>query len=125
MKRHNLTLASTRVHILNLCLRKASCFYLLRRLPSCGLDTSPSSTLVALPLDLLELMVALMPTIPRVNSPLSLISTSTLSMHSYDVAIIAPPFDLAMHPSMYYFIQDHAMTPRCSLDLLSFVEILS
>ncbi|RRT34637.1 hypothetical protein B296_00046404 [Ensete ventricosum] len=27
-------------------------FYLLRRLPSCGLDTSPSSTQVAPPLDL-------------------------------------------------------------------------
>ncbi|RWV93263.1 hypothetical protein GW17_00044295 [Ensete ventricosum] len=30
----------------------ALCFYLLRRLPSCGLDTSPSSTQVASFLDL-------------------------------------------------------------------------
>ncbi|RWW31141.1 hypothetical protein GW17_00004236 [Ensete ventricosum] len=30
----------------------APCFHLLRRLPSCGLDTSPSSTQVAPPLDL-------------------------------------------------------------------------
>ncbi|RWW71708.1 hypothetical protein BHE74_00020514 [Ensete ventricosum] len=30
----------------------ASCFHILRRLPSCGLDTSPSSTQVALPFDL-------------------------------------------------------------------------
>ncbi|RZS01708.1 hypothetical protein BHM03_00031615 [Ensete ventricosum] len=30
----------------------APCFHLLRRLPSCGLDTSPSSTQVALPLNL-------------------------------------------------------------------------
>ncbi|RZS18279.1 hypothetical protein BHM03_00050521 [Ensete ventricosum] len=30
----------------------APCFHLSRRLLSCGLDTSPSSTQVALPLDL-------------------------------------------------------------------------
>ncbi|RWV84559.1 hypothetical protein GW17_00053717 [Ensete ventricosum] len=30
----------------------APCFHLLRRLPSYGLDTSPSSTQVTLPLDL-------------------------------------------------------------------------
>ncbi|RRT38247.1 hypothetical protein B296_00051167 [Ensete ventricosum] len=30
----------------------APCFHLLRRLPSCGLITSPSSTQVAPPLDL-------------------------------------------------------------------------
>ncbi|RWW06640.1 hypothetical protein BHE74_00028711 [Ensete ventricosum] len=29
-----------------------SCFHLLRRIPSCGLDTSPSSTQVAPPLNL-------------------------------------------------------------------------
>ncbi|RZR77415.1 hypothetical protein BHM03_00002481 [Ensete ventricosum] len=56
MKRHDLTLASTRVHALNLCPRKAPClrsmFHLLCRLPSCGLDTSPSSTQVASLLDL-------------------------------------------------------------------------
>ncbi|RWV77209.1 hypothetical protein GW17_00061996 [Ensete ventricosum] len=56
MERHNPTLASTRVHALDLCLRKAPClrsmFYLLCRLPSCGLDTSPSSTQVAPILDL-------------------------------------------------------------------------
>ncbi|RRT68942.1 hypothetical protein B296_00026844 [Ensete ventricosum] len=56
MKRHDLTLASTRVHVLDLCPRKALClrsmFYLLHRLILCGLDTSPSSTQVASPLDL-------------------------------------------------------------------------
>ncbi|RZR81807.1 hypothetical protein BHM03_00008109 [Ensete ventricosum] len=52
----------------------------------------------------IELMVALMPTIPRVSPPLSSISTLTLSVSSYDVAIIAPPHDLAMHPLMHYFI---------------------
>ncbi|RWW22284.1 hypothetical protein GW17_00013527 [Ensete ventricosum] len=50
MERHDLTLASIRVHVLDFCPRKASClrsmFHLLRRLPSCGLDTSPSSTQV-------------------------------------------------------------------------------
>ncbi|RRT49150.1 hypothetical protein B296_00020970 [Ensete ventricosum] len=50
------TLASTRVHVLDLCPRKALClrfmFHLLRRLPSCGLDTSPSFTQVAPLLDL-------------------------------------------------------------------------
>ncbi|RWW86143.1 hypothetical protein BHE74_00005098 [Ensete ventricosum] len=35
----------------------------------------------------IELMVALMPTIPRVSPPLSLIFTSTLSVPSYDVVI--------------------------------------
>ncbi|RWW13286.1 hypothetical protein GW17_00023008 [Ensete ventricosum] len=47
MKRHNLTLASTRVHVLNLCPMKAPCFrsmfHLLCRISSCSLDTSPSS----------------------------------------------------------------------------------
>ncbi|RWV90232.1 hypothetical protein GW17_00047582 [Ensete ventricosum] len=56
MERHDLTLASTRVLVLNLCPRKALClrsmFHLQRRLPSCNLDTSPSSTQVAPPLDL-------------------------------------------------------------------------
>ncbi|RZS08038.1 hypothetical protein BHM03_00038964 [Ensete ventricosum] len=56
MEQHNPTLASTRVHILDLYLRKAPClhsmFHLLRRLFSCGLNTSPSSTQVALPIDL-------------------------------------------------------------------------
>ncbi|RRT34269.1 hypothetical protein B296_00024877 [Ensete ventricosum] len=46
MERHDLTLASTRVHTLDLYLRKALClrsmYYLLCRLPSYGLDTSPS-----------------------------------------------------------------------------------
>ncbi|RWW72845.1 hypothetical protein BHE74_00019317, partial [Ensete ventricosum] len=41
IERHNLTLASTRVHALDLCLRKASClhsmFHLLCQLLSCGL----------------------------------------------------------------------------------------
>ncbi|RWV91825.1 hypothetical protein GW17_00045851 [Ensete ventricosum] len=56
MERYDLTLASTRVHALNLCPRKALClrsmFHLLCRLPSCGLDTSSSSTQVAPLLDL-------------------------------------------------------------------------
>ncbi|RWW23089.1 hypothetical protein GW17_00012680 [Ensete ventricosum] len=56
MERHDPTLASTRVHVLDLCLRKALClrsmFDLLRQLPSCSLDTWPSSTQVAMFLDL-------------------------------------------------------------------------
>ncbi|RWV77417.1 hypothetical protein GW17_00061756 [Ensete ventricosum] len=56
MKRHDPSLAYTRVHILNLCPKKAPClrsmFHFQRRLPSCGLDTSPSSTQVAPLLDL-------------------------------------------------------------------------
>ncbi|RRT71083.1 hypothetical protein B296_00019723 [Ensete ventricosum] len=56
MERYNLTRASTRVHVLDLCPRKAPClclmFHLLRQLSSCDLDTSPSSTQVAPPLDL-------------------------------------------------------------------------
>ncbi|RWW75058.1 hypothetical protein BHE74_00016938 [Ensete ventricosum] len=56
MERHDLTLASARVHVLDLCSRKASClhsiFHLLCRLPSCSLDTSPSYTQVVLPFDL-------------------------------------------------------------------------
>ncbi|RWW48607.1 hypothetical protein BHE74_00045301 [Ensete ventricosum] len=56
MERHYPTLASTRVHSLDLCPRKAprfrSMFHLLCRIPSCGLDTSPSSTQVTLLLDL-------------------------------------------------------------------------
>ncbi|RRT75260.1 hypothetical protein B296_00009801 [Ensete ventricosum] len=67
----------------------------------------------------IELMVALARTIPRVSPPLSLISTSTLSVPSYDVAIIAPPLDLTIHPPMHYFIRDHVTTPR----LARFVEL--
>ncbi|RRT64427.1 hypothetical protein B296_00030447 [Ensete ventricosum] len=56
MERHNLTLAYTRVYALNLCLRKAPClhsmFHILCQLPSCGLDTSPSSSQVTPLLDL-------------------------------------------------------------------------
>ncbi|RWV89853.1 hypothetical protein BHE74_00057315 [Ensete ventricosum] len=56
MERHDPTLASTRVHVLDLFLRKALClrfmFHLLRRLPSYDMDTSPDSTQVALPLNL-------------------------------------------------------------------------
>ncbi|RWW16628.1 hypothetical protein GW17_00019479 [Ensete ventricosum] len=73
----------------------------------------------------IELMVTLTPTIPQVTPPLSLISTSTLSVPPYDVVIVAPPLDLTMHPPMHDFIRDYATTPRCSLDPLSFVEILS
>ncbi|RWV80022.1 hypothetical protein GW17_00058761 [Ensete ventricosum] len=56
MERHDPTLASTRVHALDLRPRKALClrsmFHLLYRLPSCGLDTSLSSTQVVPLLDL-------------------------------------------------------------------------
>ncbi|RWW35021.1 hypothetical protein BHE74_00006368 [Ensete ventricosum] len=56
MEQYDPALASVRVYILDLCLRKASClrsmFHLLCRLPSCGFDTSPSSTQVAPPVDL-------------------------------------------------------------------------
>ncbi|RWV93618.1 hypothetical protein GW17_00043917 [Ensete ventricosum] len=56
MEQHDPTLASIRVHALDLYPRKAPClcsmFYLICQLPSCGMDTSPSSTHVALPLDL-------------------------------------------------------------------------
>ncbi|RWW50314.1 hypothetical protein BHE74_00043444 [Ensete ventricosum] len=73
----------------------------------------------------IELIAALAPTILRVSPQLSLISISTPNVPSYDVTIISPPLDLAMHLSMDYFFQDHAMTPRCLFDSLSFVEILS
>ncbi|RRT33593.1 hypothetical protein B296_00051785 [Ensete ventricosum] len=73
----------------------------------------------------IKLMVALIPTIPWVNPQLSSISTSTLSVSSYDVVIVTPPFDLAMHLLMHYFIRDHATTHCCSLGPLSFIEILS
>ncbi|RRT60342.1 hypothetical protein B296_00015348 [Ensete ventricosum] len=56
----------------------------------------------------IELMVALAPTILRVSPLLSLIFTSTLSVPSYDVAMVAPPLDLAMHRPMHYLIRDHA-----------------
>ncbi|RZS05144.1 hypothetical protein BHM03_00035597 [Ensete ventricosum] len=56
MEQHDPTLASIRVHVLDLCLKKAPClcsmFHLLCRSPLCGLDTSPSSTQVVSPLDL-------------------------------------------------------------------------
>ncbi|RZS13726.1 hypothetical protein BHM03_00045340 [Ensete ventricosum] len=56
MERHDPTLASIRVHALDLYPRKAPClrsmFHLLCRLPSCDLGTSPSSTQVALFLNL-------------------------------------------------------------------------
>ncbi|RZS01467.1 hypothetical protein BHM03_00031318 [Ensete ventricosum] len=56
MERHDLTLAFARVHVFDLCPRKASClrsmFHLLRRLPSCDLGTSRSSTQVAPLLDM-------------------------------------------------------------------------
>ncbi|RWW49171.1 hypothetical protein BHE74_00044700 [Ensete ventricosum] len=57
MKRYDPALASARVHVLDFYPRKASCLrfmvlHLLCRLLSCGLDTSPISTQVALPLDL-------------------------------------------------------------------------
>ncbi|RZS22616.1 hypothetical protein BHM03_00055421 [Ensete ventricosum] len=62
-------------------------FHLLRQLPSCDLDTSPSSIQVAPPSICIELMVALTPTIPQVSPLLSLIFTSTLSVPSFDIAM--------------------------------------
>ncbi|RRT34741.1 hypothetical protein B296_00040528 [Ensete ventricosum] len=56
MERHDPTLASIIVHVLDLRPRKAlylrSIFHLLRRFPSCDLDTSQSFTQDAPPLDL-------------------------------------------------------------------------
>ncbi|RWW64380.1 hypothetical protein BHE74_00028386 [Ensete ventricosum] len=56
MERHDLALASARVHVLDLCLRKVLClrsmFHLLCGLPSYGLDTSLCSTQVAPLIDL-------------------------------------------------------------------------
>ncbi|RRT46174.1 hypothetical protein B296_00038468 [Ensete ventricosum] len=56
MKQHDPFHVFTNVHVLDLYPRKAPClrsmFHLLRRLSSCGLDTSPSSTQVASLLDL-------------------------------------------------------------------------
>ncbi|RWW12034.1 hypothetical protein BHE74_00032202 [Ensete ventricosum] len=72
----------------------------------------------------IELMVNLMPTIPWISPPSNLIFISTLNVSSYDVSMVAPPLDLAMHPLIHYLIRDHAVTPRYSLDPLSFVEIL-
>ncbi|RRT57028.1 hypothetical protein B296_00024967 [Ensete ventricosum] len=47
MEQYDPTLSSTRVHVLDLCPRKAPClcfiFHLLCRLPLCDLDTSLSS----------------------------------------------------------------------------------
>ncbi|RWW15437.1 hypothetical protein GW17_00020725 [Ensete ventricosum] len=52
----------------------------------------------------IELMVTLMPTILWVSPPLSQILISTLSVPSYDVVVIAPLLNLAMHPLMHYLI---------------------
>ncbi|RRT38261.1 hypothetical protein B296_00024448 [Ensete ventricosum] len=73
----------------------------------------------------IKLMVVLMPTIQQVNTLLSLSSTLTLSVSSYDVVMVALLLDLIMHSPMHYLIRHHAMTPRCLLNLLSFVEISS
>ncbi|RWW35573.1 hypothetical protein BHE74_00059491 [Ensete ventricosum] len=130
MKQHDPTLTSARIHVLDLCPRKALCLcsmlHLLCQLPSCDLDISPSSTQVVSLLSIcIKLMLALMPTIPWISHSLSLILISTLSLISYDVVIIAPSLDLAMHPPIHYFLRNHVTTPRCSLGPLSFVEILS
>ncbi|RRT34627.1 hypothetical protein B296_00028289 [Ensete ventricosum] len=89
MEQYDHNLASTRVHALDFCPRKALCFrsmfQLLYQLPSCGLDTSPNSTQVAPVLDCIELLVALASTIPWVSPPL------TLSVPSYDVALDCSP----------------------------------
>ncbi|RZR94265.1 hypothetical protein BHM03_00022933 [Ensete ventricosum] len=63
----------------------------------------------------IKLMVALAPTIPQVSPLLSPIFTSSLSVPSFDVAMVAPP---------HYLMRDHAMTRR-SLGLLSFMKLLS
>ncbi|RWV84821.1 hypothetical protein GW17_00053437 [Ensete ventricosum] len=56
MEQYDPPLASVSVYVLDLCPRKAlylcSMFYLLCQLPSCSLDTSPSSNQVVPPLDL-------------------------------------------------------------------------
>ncbi|RRT50698.1 hypothetical protein B296_00051566 [Ensete ventricosum] len=95
MKQHDLTLASTRVHTLDLYPRKAQClrsiFHLLCRFRSCGLDTSQSSTKSLHSSICIELIMALTSTIPQVNPPLSLIFTSILSVPSYDVALDCSP----------------------------------
>ncbi|RZS02244.1 hypothetical protein BHM03_00032249 [Ensete ventricosum] len=56
MERRDPALASTRVHVLDLCPRKVLClcsmFSFLCRLPSCDLCTSPSFTQVVLALNL-------------------------------------------------------------------------
>ncbi|RWV84216.1 hypothetical protein GW17_00054088 [Ensete ventricosum] len=79
MERYDHTLASTRVPVLDLYLRKASClrsmFYLLRQLPSCGLDNHQVPPKLLRLSICIKLMVALAPTIPWISPPLSLIST--------------------------------------------------
>ncbi|RWV83150.1 hypothetical protein BHE74_00051653 [Ensete ventricosum] len=72
----------------------------------------------------IELIVALESTIPWVNHLLSSISTSTLSVPSYDVALDCSPLDLEMYPPMHYLIRDHATTPRHPFGPLNFVKIL-
>ncbi|RRT85521.1 hypothetical protein B296_00002314 [Ensete ventricosum] len=52
----------------------------------------------------IELMVALALTIPQVSPLLSPIFISALSVPSFDVAMVATPLDLAMHPPMYYLM---------------------
>ncbi|RRT72177.1 hypothetical protein B296_00022077 [Ensete ventricosum] len=56
MEQHDPALTFARVYVFGLYPKKVSClcsmFHLLRRLPSCSLDISPSSTQVAPPLDL-------------------------------------------------------------------------
>ncbi|RRT76064.1 hypothetical protein BHE74_00019954 [Ensete ventricosum] len=56
MEQHDLALAFVRVHVLDLCPRKASCFrsmfHLLYRHPSCGLGNSLCFTQLTSPLDL-------------------------------------------------------------------------
>ena len=73
----------------------------------------------------IELMVALTPTIARINPPLSPISISALSVFHFVLPWVAPLLDLTMHPSIHYLIRDHAITPRHSLGPLSFVGLLS
>ncbi|RZS12415.1 hypothetical protein BHM03_00043918 [Ensete ventricosum] len=95
MKRHDLTLTSTRVHALDLCPRKlrasAPCFifyvdslhaaWILHQVPPKSLCSSIY----------IKLIVALVSTIPWVSPLLSSISASTLSVSSYDVALDYSP----------------------------------
>ncbi|RWW44450.1 hypothetical protein BHE74_00049789 [Ensete ventricosum] len=97
MERHDLTLASTRVHVIDLCPRKASClrslFHLLHRLPSCGLDTLPKLLDSSI---CIELMMVLTPTISRVSPSMSLILTSALSVLLFYVVMVTPPLDFVL-----------------------------
>ncbi|RRT40030.1 hypothetical protein B296_00029574 [Ensete ventricosum] len=129
MERHNPTLASTRVYVLDLCPKKASCF------------RSMFSSSMSTPFMRLGYFTKLYPSCSAsrfaLNGwwPYAHHSTGQPSV-KFDlhidskcafvcVAIVALSLDLVMHPPVHYFIRDHVTTNRCSLDPLSFMEILS